>query len=181
MPYKGYLETFQNATTGSAAPMPITSSSTPEQISSYVGTMINTNLIPNITAQLQSIQSAYDSYKASTTPVQPLLDQQTQLYSDMRDKHHRLKELNQLDETYNQSYLNFKESPPKGGFFYRFGLKTTQDWVIAFFYTTFVLFSIVLILYSFIMAEQKLYAFFFVITGLSIFGLLITAWISYYA
>jgi len=152
----------------------------PEDISKFISEEIRNTLIPNITAEIQSTQTAFDRYNSSNTNVQPLLDQRNHVGSSLRDKQHRLNELNQLDETYTKTYLDFKENPVKGGIFYKFGLRTTQDWTIAFFYLSFIVFSVVILLYTFVTSVQKIYAVAFVFTCLCIFGLLTTTWITYY-
>ena len=152
----------------------------PQDISNYVGDQIRTILIPNITGEIQSTQTAFDNYNASSTNVQPLLNQRGLIEPQVREKQHRLNELNQLDETYTKTYLDFTENPIKGGIFYRYGLRTTQDWTIALFYLSFTIFSIVILLYVFVTSVQKIYAIAFVFTGLCIFGLISTTWIAYY-
>jgi hypothetical protein len=133
-----------------------------------------------ITAQIQSAQTAFDSYIATKTIIQPLLDQQVKLTSDARDNVHRLNELNQLDETYTKTYLDFKENPPSGGIFAKHGLRTTQDWVIALFYLSLVVFSIVILLYAFVKSTQKIFAVATIFTLLAIFTLVVTNFIAYY-
>jgi hypothetical protein len=180
MSYVGYLETFQNGAIDATPTPTLSTIATPQDLSDYVKNEINVNLVPNITAELQSVQTTFDTYISSTTSAQPLLSEQNGLNTAVRDKQHRLNELNQLDETYTQSYLDFKANPPAGGFFSKFGLRTTQDWTIAFFYLSFTVFSIIILLYGFVKSQQKIYAFFFTFTLLCIFVLLVTVWISYY-
>jgi hypothetical protein len=133
-----------------------------------------------IGAQLQSAQTAFDAYIAAKTNVQPFLDQQTKLTNAARDSVHRLNELNQLDETYTKTYLDFKENPPSGGIFAKHGLRTTQDWVIALFYLSLVVFSIVILLYAFVKSTQKIFAVATIFTLLAIFALVVTNFIAYY-
>jgi hypothetical protein len=132
-----------------------------------------------IRPQLQATQTAFDTYIASKTNVQPLLNQRDGVHSNLREKQHRLTELNQLDETYTQSYLNFKENPVKGGFFAQFGLITVQDWSLAFFYFSYVVFSIVILLYTFVKSAQKIYATLIIFTSLLIVCLIFTSFIAY--
>jgi hypothetical protein len=137
-------------------------------------------LKPIIIAQLQSTQTTFDTYIAAKTNVQPLIDQNIEIEGNLRDLQHRLNELNQLDETYTQTYLDFKSNPPKQSFFSRFGLRTTQDWTIALFYFSYGLFSIIILMYAFVNSVQKIYASFFVFTVLSVFLLIFTTMLMYY-
>ena len=133
-----------------------------------------------ITTELQTTQTTFDTYIAAKTNVQPLIDQGMKIEASLRDTQHRLKELNQLDETYTQSYLDFKANPPKLDFFSRYGLRTTQDWAIALFYFSYGLFSLVILMYAFVNSVLKIYAFFFVFTLLAIFLLIFTTLLTYY-
>ena len=133
-----------------------------------------------ITVQLQGVQSSFDNYIAAKNNVQPLLEQKSKLENDARDRVHRLNELNQLDETYTKTYLDFKENPPSGGIFAKYGLRSTQDWVIALFYLSLVVFSIIILLYTFVKSTKKIFAAATVFTVLCIFTLIITTFIAYY-
>lgn len=139
-----------------------------------------TELNAIIAAQLQGAQTAFDAYIAAKSNVQPLLDQQAQLLSVARDSVHRLNELNQLDETYTKTYLDFKENPPVGGIFSKYGLRSTQDWVIALFYLSLLVFSVVILLYVFVNSTQKIFAAATTFTLLCVFALIITNFIAYY-
>ena len=138
------------------------------------------DLIAIINPQLQSTQTLFDSYIATASTMQPALDNQAQLEGQVRDGIHRLRELNQLDETYTQTYLNFKASPPKKGIFYRYGLYTVQDWTLAMFYLSYVVFSVIILLFTFTKSYQKILATAMVFTGLCIFGLISTTMIVSY-
>jgi len=131
-------------------------------------------------AQIQSVVSSFDAYIAAKSNVQPLLDQQAVLLPQIRIVQHRLNELNQLDETYTKTYLDFKEKPPMGGIFYKYGLRTTQDWVIALFYLSLIVFTVIILLYVFVKSTQKIFAASIVFTLVSIFALLATNFIAYY-
>jgi len=48
------------------------------------------------------------------------------------------------EETYNEMYLNSKKNPSTFGLFSKVGLRNTQDWVLAYFFFSFVVFSVFL-------------------------------------
>lgn len=50
------------------------------------------------------------------------------------------------EETYNEIYLNNKKNPNVYGLFSKLGLQTTQDWVLAYFFFSYIVFSILVIL-----------------------------------
>jgi len=138
------------------------------------------DLIAIINPQLQETRTQFDSYIASASNVPTNTANQPQLEIQLRDAAHRLRELNQLDETYTQTYLNFKASPPKKGLFYRYGLYTVQDWTLALFYLSYVVFSIIILLFTFTKSNQKIFATAIVFTGLCLFGLISTTMIVSY-
>lgn len=53
------------------------------------------------------------------------------------------------EETYNEIYLNNKRNPTTYGLFSNWGLRTTQDWVLAFTYFSYTIFSILYIFVTF--------------------------------
>jgi len=54
--------------------------------------------------------------------------------------------LDSQEETYNEQYLSAKENPKKFGLFGGLGVRTTQDWVFAFFYFSYGIFGLFLLL-----------------------------------
>jgi hypothetical protein len=60
------------------------------------------------------------------------------------------------EETHNEMYLNTKKNPSSYGLFSKVGLKTMQDWVLAYFFFSYVVLSILIILTSLVMSVNKL-------------------------
>jgi hypothetical protein len=52
------------------------------------------------------------------------------------------------EETANETYLSMKENPGKYGLFSAIGLRTTQDWVLAYFFFAYIVFSVLIVLTS---------------------------------
>lgn len=63
------------------------------------------------------------------------------------------------EETHNEMYLNTKKSPGSYGLFSKVGLQTTQDWVLGYFFFSYVVLSVLLILTGVSVSESKLLAF----------------------
>ncbi len=58
-----------------------------------------------------------------------------------------LRELNRVESTLEQQYLDYKAAPPAAkGFFARFGLTSMQDWALAFFFVAYIAVSLIVIL-----------------------------------
>ena len=66
-----------------------------------------------------------------------------QQIANLKDQH-TLAEIQ--EETYNEMYLNSKKNPSTFGLFSRLGLRNTQDWVLAYFFVSFIIFSVFMIL-----------------------------------
>ena len=48
------------------------------------------------------------------------------------------------EETYSEMYLNTKKKPAKFGLFSKVGLTTTQDWLLAYFFFSYIVLSVIL-------------------------------------
>ena len=66
-----------------------------------------------------------------------------QQIANLKDQH-TLAEIQ--EETYNEMYLNSKKNPSTFGLFSRLGLRNTQDWVLAYCFVSFIIFSVFMIL-----------------------------------
>jgi hypothetical protein len=139
-------------------------------------------VVPGIQAQLNLVDEFFTTYinAKNASSVISLIEQKQQLEGGARDKIHRLNELNHLDETYTQTYLDSKAHPIKGGVFARYGFHSTQDWILAFYYFSFTLFSVIIILYTFINSVQKIFASVLMFCVLAVVAILTTLWIQYY-
>jgi len=84
-------------------------------------------------------------------------------------------------ETYNEIYMNAKKNPSKFGLFSGLGLQTTQDWVLAYFYFSYILFSILLISIFMKISQTKTTAAAFIFTLTLAVGVLSTIAILSYA
>lgn len=76
------------------------------------------------------------------------------LHGDLRtDLENQLKNINDQitlaeieEETYSEMYLSTKKNPTKFGLFSSVGLSTTQDWLLAYFFFSYIILSIVITL-----------------------------------
>ena len=63
------------------------------------------------------------------------------------------------EETHNEMYLNTKKSPGTYGLFSKVGLQTTQDWLLAYFFFSYIVLSILFILTSTMASPNMLMTF----------------------
>ena len=73
--------------------------------------------------------------------------------------------LDSQEETYNEMYINAKENPTNFSLFSKLGLRTTQDWVLAYFFFSYILFSVITMITVIKQSQQK------TLMGLSVFGI----------
>jgi hypothetical protein len=70
------------------------------------------------------------------------------------------------EETHNEMYLNTKKRPGTYGLFSKVGLQTTQDWVLAYFFFSYIALSILILLTALQISVNK------ILTVLSVSGVL---------
>jgi hypothetical protein len=71
------------------------------------------------------------------------------------------------EETHNELYLNTKKNPGTYGLFSKVGLQTTQDWVLAYFFFSYIVFGVLVLLTILQTSVNK------ILTVLSVSGILI--------
>jgi|UniRef100_A0A6C0K467 hypothetical protein len=64
------------------------------------------------------------------------------------------------EETYNETYLNLKKNPTTYGLFSKVGLRTTQDWVLAYFFFSYIILSTFIIIVAIKKSVNKIKTFF---------------------
>jgi hypothetical protein len=95
-------------------------------------------------------------------------DLRTQIY----DLSGQVAILDAQEETYNEQYLDAKENPKKFGLFGNLGVRTTQDWVFAFFYFSYAIFGFLLLL-TLVKNSQRKFMTALYVTGIGLFVTLI--------
>jgi len=76
------------------------------------------------------------------------------------------------EETSNEMYLSSKQNPGKYGLFSAVGLRTTQDWILAYFFFSYVTFSVLLVLSTLRTVENKMSAL-LVFGGMGLLGVIL--------
>lgn len=96
----------------------------------------------------------YKSRGSSNDPdTQLMTDLQTQL-NGLNDKI-TLEEIE--EETYDEMYLNAKKNPGSYGLFSSVGLRTTQDWVLGYFFFSYIVISVFIVLTALKESVNKLW------------------------
>jgi hypothetical protein len=92
--------------------------------------------LPNKFALYLPQASSSSSYSSESK----LLDNQVQ------DLNLKIQELDRLEQTYDREFLDRKKNPIKKGIFYRLGLRTTEDWVLTYFFFSYIMFIVFLLI-----------------------------------
>ena len=99
---------------------------------------------------LINLGTKYFYYKTGSASITSQMDR-----AEISDLNRQINELNDKitlaeiqEETANENYINSKENPAKYGLFSAVGLSTTQDWVLAYFFFSYAVFSVFLVLNS---------------------------------
>lgn len=82
----------------------------------------------------------------------------------------QLQDLDRKDETYDREFLDRTRNPRPKGFFYRMGLRTTEDCVFAYFFFSYCVFFFLLLIIVLIYSDKKIRGFIIVIGAALIFG-----------
>jgi hypothetical protein len=86
---------------------------------------------------------------------------------DIKDKQ-KLAEIE--EETHNEIYFNSKKNPATFALFSKIGLQTTQDWVLAYFFFSYIVMSILIVFTSLTTSVNKILTFVSVSAVLFILG-----------
>ena len=103
------------------------------------------------------------------------------LQDEITDLKGQLSILDAQEETYNEMYINAKGNPTNFSLFSKLGLRTTQDWVFGYFYFSYILFSVLLILSFVKESQQKIFGGLFMLGTTFVVGVLITTALVAYA
>ena len=92
----------------------------------------------------------YKSVGSSGNSITEKIDsaEMTHLNRQMTELNDKITLAEIQEETANENYINGKENPAKYGLFSAVGLNTTQDWVLAYFFFAYAVFSVFVVLKS---------------------------------
>jgi hypothetical protein len=94
-------------------------------------------IIQGAQASLAEVQTNFTAY-TDLQRAQPTDTGETQrVQKSLAEKQTLLRELNRIEDTLNQQYLDYKAQPVSKTFFARIGLTNNQDWTLAFFFLSF--------------------------------------------
>ena len=139
----------------------------------------------DITVSLMSLvaelQNLYSSYSQQASSISSYLPESDNLDRQLQKQNLQLHDLTRQEEIYDREFLDRKQNPSNTGIFYRIGLRTTEDWVFAYFFFSYMIFVLILLFYVLRYSTKKIYAV-ATVTGIGIlFGILSTFLLYRYA
>jgi hypothetical protein len=119
--------------------------------------------------------SARSSNTVSNTVESKTLDDQIQKLNL------QIQDIERKEQTYDREFLDRKSNPPKKGFFHSIGLRTTEDFVFAYFFFSYLIFFLMMFIIILIYSTRKIIAGALVIGAGLILGFLILFLLYRYA
>jgi len=139
----------------------------------------------DITAEIQSsltdLQYIFVVYLANLPNMASYKAESTALLEEASELDRQLQEYDRIENAYDREFMDRKNNPVSRGFFTNMGLLTTQDWVLAFFFLSYIIFSIVIFIKIVLNAGDKMKASAFVFVITCVLGITMTSIISTYA
>ncbi len=111
-----------------------------------------------IEQMITNSQRLFEQYKTISQSQSFAITQGLAAQETLINRESRLSELNRLTSTYEQEFLDRKRTPKAKSFFGKMGLLSVQDWSIALFYFSYVLFCIMIFVLVMVHTTQRLRA-----------------------
>ena len=126
----------------------------------------------SITNLLITLPSMYSSYSLNINSLGAHNTETTNLNNEIKELNLKLHDLDRQQQTYDREFLDRKQNPSTSGIFYRVGLRTTEDWVMAFFFFSYILFVFVCLINVLLYSQTKIFASALIIGLGTLFGFL---------
>ena len=123
-----------------------------------------------ITSYLVDLPNKYSTFSMQTSSSNTVLSDSTELDRQVQDLNLQIQKLNRQEETYDREFLDRKNNPAERGLFYKIGLRTTEDWVIAYFLFSYLIFFLLALLYVLIYSTKKVIGAALVVAFTLLFG-----------
>lgn len=123
-----------------------------------------------ITSYLIDLPNKYSTYAMQSSSNNSISTDSVELDKQVQDLNLQLQKLNRQEETYDREFLDRKNNPPERGLFYKVGLRTTEDWVIAYFLFSYTIFFLLGLTYVLMYSTKKIIGAALVIGTALLFG-----------
>lgn len=130
-----------------------------------------TDLSTQTNTLVTNLGQLWASYTQAKTAAAATTAQQGTLQNIYSEKELVLRDLQRQEDTLNQQYLDQRANPAPKTFFARMGLGTNQDWVLAFFFFSYAILSVMGLIAFSAMSTQPL--------RVGVFGVLLSIFIGF--
>jgi len=103
------------------------------------------------------------------------------LDKEIQGIHLQIQELDRQEQTYDREFMDRKKEPVKTGIFSRIGLRTTEDFVMTYFFFSYLMFFLMVLINVLVYSTKKVFAVGVVIGVGMLFGFLSILLIYRYA
>ena len=102
-----------------------------------------------------TVTNLFQQYKAGQTASASLTNQSSVLKAELDSLNTKLTNIKKTGDTYDREFIDRSAGKNNMGFFRRRGITTLQDWLLFFFFLSFAIICIIVIVYSTAMSTQK--------------------------
>jgi hypothetical protein len=125
-----------------------------------------------ITSLFTNLPNLYAIYSTQVPNTIIYRTESQKLDKEIQGLNLQKQELNRQEETYDREFLDRRAAAPPKGILYLMGLRTTEDWVFAYFFFSYFMFFLLLLITVLIYSEKKSYGSAIVVGAGLIFGVL---------
>jgi Flp pilus assembly protein TadB len=102
-----------------------------------------------------TVTNLFQQYKAGQTASASLTNQSSVLKAELDSLNTKLTNIKKTGDTYDREFIDRSAGKNNMGFFRRRGITTLQDWLLFFFFLSYAIICIIVIVYSTAMSTQK--------------------------
>jgi hypothetical protein len=125
-----------------------------------------------ITSLFITLPNQYSIYSAQSSNSGSYMADSRNIDNNIQALNLQLQDLDRQEQTYDREFLDRKNNPSKKGFFHKIGLRTTEDFVLAYFFFSYVMFFLILFIMIQFYSTTRVYASALVVAAGLIFGFL---------
>ena len=125
-----------------------------------------------ITSLFTTLPNLYSTYSTQVPNAMTYTKESRELDAKIQGLNQEKQALNRQEETYDREFLDRQEAAPRKGIIYLMGLRTTEDWVFAYFFFAYFMFFLLLLITVLMYSDKKSFGSAIVVGAGLIFGVL---------
>lgn len=113
----------------------------------------------------------YEEYNTLKNKYSNDVKESATLDGQIQELNTKLNEINRQEEVYDREFIDRKTNPRKTGFLYNLGLRTTEDFVLTYFFFSYIVFVLMILITVLMYSTKKIVAAVIIISLALIFAL----------